>query len=147
MIPAIRRTGAYDANQQKLTALLERYGDVMTPEARSQLVLTIAGVRKTAPKGAYVYMSPLTKEALEGARRYLDEAYPSRPVEVSTKDMYAAYPQWCADNDVPALPSINSFAHAIGRLGHKKVTLRPDVGMVVKGWRLLADEDEKSPGE
>ena len=50
-------------------------------------------------------------------------------------------------NDVPALPSINSFAHAIGRLGHKKVTLRPDVGMVVKGWRLLADEDEKSPGE
>ena len=147
VIPAIRRTGAYDANQQKLTALLERYGDVMTPEARSQLVLTIAGVRKTAPKGAYVYMSPLTKEALEGARRYLDEAYPSRPVEVSTKDMYAAYPQWCADNDVPALPSINSFAHAIGRLGHKKVTLRPDVGMVVKGWRLLADEDEKSPGE
>ena len=128
VIPAIRRTGAYDANQQKLTALLERYGDVMTPEARSQLVLTIAGVRKTAPKGAYVYMSPLT-------------------MEVSTKDMYAAYPQWCADNDVPALPSINSFAHAIGRLGHKKVTLRPDVGMVVKGWRLLADEDEKSPGE
>ena len=147
VIPAIRRTGAYDANNKKLTALLERYGDAMTAEARSQLVLTIAGIRKTAPKGAYVYMSPLTKEALEGARRYLDEAYPSRPVEVSTKDMYAAYPQWCADNDVPALPSINSFAHAIGRLGHKKVTLRPDVGMVVKGWRLLADEDEKSPGE
>jgi len=136
VIPAIRRTGAYDANNKKLTALLERYGDAMTAEARSQLVLTIAGIRKTAPKGAYVYMSPLTEQAMAGVRRFLDEAYPSRPVEVSTRDIYASYPQWCSDNNVAELPTMKSFAHAIGRLGHKRVTLHPDVGMAVKGWRL-----------
>ena len=140
VLPAIRRTGMYDANGQKLTALLDRYGDTMTAEARSQLVLTIAGVPSATPTiTSYCYTSPLTPEVMNGLRRFLDEVYPSRPVEVPTQSMWKKYSQWCSENNVTALLSKNSFAHALGKLGCKRIMIYSG-GKKHNGWRLENEE-------
>lgn len=141
VIPAIRRTGAYEANNKKLTALLERYGNTMTAEARSRLVLAIAGVSGgTAPAYPYPYSSPLTAEALEGVRQFIDEVYPDRPVKVATRDLYERYEKWCSKYHVTALPSKNSFAHAMGKLGYKRALRYSGSGVVLKGWLLEREE-------
>lgn len=141
VIPAIRRTGAYEANNKKLTALLERYGDSMTAEARSRLVLAIAGVSGgTAPAYPYPYSSPLTADALEGVRQFINEVYPDRPVKVATRDLYERYEKWCSKYHVAALPSKNSFAHAMGKLGYKRALHYSGSGVVLKGWLLEPEE-------